>query len=78
MWHADIGAVVEAEIGKKDWVKFRAKADKRYGQAGRLRKNSLHIGASLAYAWEEDKRSDSLEQLCTGILASDNNIPSGQ
>ena len=78
MWHADIGAVVEAEIGKEDWGKFRAEADKRYGHAGRLRKNSLHIGASLAFAWEEGKRSDSLEQLCTAILASDNNVPWGQ
>ena len=78
IWHADIGAVVEAEIGKEDWEKFRAEADKRYGQAGGLRKNSLHIGASLAFAWEANKRSDSLEQLCTAILSSDNNVPWGQ
>ena len=78
IWHADIGAVVEAEIGKEDWETFRAEADKRYGHAGGLRKNSLHIGASLAFAWEADKRSDSLEQLCTAILSSGNNVPWGQ
>ena len=76
IWHADIGAVVEAEIGKEDWEKFRAEADKRYGPVGGgLKKNSLHIGASLAFAWESDKRSESLEQLCTAILSSDNNLP---
>ena len=74
LWHADIGAAVEAEIGKEDWGRFRAEADRRYGHAGGLRKNSLHIGASLAFAWEADKRSNSLEQLCTAILSSDNNV----
>ena len=63
-WHADIGAVVEAEIGEEDWGKFHAEADKCYGHASGLRKNALHIGASLAFAWEADKRSDSLVLTC--------------
>ena len=75
IWQSDIGTVVEAEIGKEDWREFRAEADRRYGHAGGLRKNSLHIGASLAFAWEADKRSDSLERLCTAILSSDSNVP---
>ena len=74
IWHSDIGAVVEAEIGKDAWKIFRAEADKRYGHAGKLGKNSLHIGASLAFAWEADKRSDSLEQLCTAILSPGNDV----
>ena len=78
IWHDDIGAVVEAEIGKEGWGQCRAAADKRYGHAGGLRKNSLHIGASLALAWEAGKRSDSLERLCTAILSSDNNVPWGR
>lgn len=75
MWQSDIGAVVEAEIGAADWATFRAEADKRYGHAGGLRKNSLHIGASLAFAWEAGKRSASLENLCADILDTANSIP---
>lgn len=72
MWQSDIGATVEAEIGKENWTKFRAKADVEYGHAGGLRKNSLHIGASLAFAWEAGKRSESLEKLCDAVLDSGN------
>ena len=74
-WHSDIGTVVEAEIGKDDWANFRVQADMRYGQAAGLKKNSLHVGASLAFAWEADKRSTSLERVCSAILCSDNNLP---
>ena len=48
MWHSDVGTIVEDDIGKEEWKKYRAEADKRYGHAAGLRKNSLHIGASLA------------------------------
>ena len=75
MWHSDIGAIVETDIGKDEWAAFRAKADRRYGQAGGLRKNSLHIGASLAFAWEAGKRPASLTQVCAAILDPDNCVP---
>lgn len=75
MWHSDIGAVVETEIGTDDWATYRAEADKRYGHAGGLRKNSLHIGASLAFAWEAGKRPPSLERLCSEILDLEHSIP---
>lgn len=75
MWHSDIGAVVETEIGTDDWATYRAEADKRYGHAGGLRKNSLHIGASLAFAWEAGKRTPSLERLCSEILDPEHSIP---
>jgi hypothetical protein len=39
MWHSDIGAVIESEIGAAEWAAYRAEADKRYGHAGGLRKN---------------------------------------
>ena len=74
MWHSDFGAVVETDIGKLDWMAFREKADKRYGNAGGLRKNSLHIGASLAFAWKAGKRPVSLEQVCATILEPDNYV----
>lgn len=75
MWHSDIGAVIEAEVGAADWAAYRAEADKCYGHAGDLRKNSLHVGASLAFAWNAGKRSMSLERLCADILDASNNVP---
>ena len=68
MWHSDIGSIVEADVGKDEWAAFHADADNRYGHAGGLRKNSLHIGASLALAWDAGKRSTSLAQVCDAIL----------
>jgi predicted ATP-dependent endonuclease of OLD family len=76
MWHSDITSIVEADIGKDEWTKFRAEADKRYGHAGGLRKNSLHIGASLAFAWDAGKRSANLECVCNDILNAENTVPS--
>ena len=75
MWHSDIGSVVTADIGRENWEAFCAKADKRYGHAGGLRKNALHIGASLAFAWEEEKHSANLKRLCTEILSANNVVP---
>jgi predicted ATP-dependent endonuclease of OLD family len=74
MWQSDIGAIVESEVGADDWAAYRAEADKRYGHAGGLRKNSLHIGASLAFAWEAGKRSPSLKALCDAILDLNDSI----
>ncbi len=75
VWHSDIGTVVKEEIGEGDWANFRTEADKRYGHAGGLRKNSLHIGASLAFAWEAGKRSPSLDRLCADVLTPENSVP---
>ena len=75
VWHSDIGAVVKDEIGADDWISYQNQADQLYGQVGNLKKNSLHIGASLAFAWENGKRSTSLEKLCSKILELDNTIP---
>ena len=74
MWRSDIGSVVEADMGAEDWKRFRNKADAHYGHAGGLQKNMLHIGASLAFAWDQGKRSDDLERLCRAILDVDNQV----
>ncbi|NOS82781.1 MAG: AAA family ATPase [Nitrospira sp.] len=68
MWHSNIGAIVSEEIGAADWQAFQAEADKQYGHAGNLRKNTLHIASSLAQAWASGKRSPSLDRLCGEIL----------
>ena len=74
MWHSDIGAIIEADIGKDEWAEYRAEADQRYGHTGGLRKSSLHIGASLALAWEAGERPASLVQVCAAILEADNYV----
>ena len=77
MWHSEIGSIVEDDIGKDAWATFQSKADERYGYAGRLRKNALHIRASMAFAWEAGKRSAKLERLCAEILSAENSVPVG-
>ena len=74
MWHSDIGSVVEADIGENDWPNFQAQADTLYGQVGSLKKNALHIGASLSFAWNAGKRSPNLKRLCTDILNAEDSI----
>lgn len=68
MWPSDIAQVVESDIGKDDWAKFRAEADKKYGHAGNLQKNVLHIASSLQLAWQAGKRAKSLEDACRKIV----------
>lgn len=72
MWHSDIGNIVKTDIGENDWNRFQQQADKKYGQSGNLRKNTLHIGACLDFAWSAQKRSPNLKQLCIDILMVDN------
>jgi len=67
MWDSNIGSIVKKDIGA-GWAKAQDQADKEYGQAGNLRKNTLHIGAALSFAWEAKQRSPNLERLCTEIL----------
>ena len=68
MWATDIEKTVESEIGNEDWATFRAQADKEYGHTAGLRKNTLHIATSLLLAWQEGKKSSSLDRLCNKII----------
>jgi predicted ATP-dependent endonuclease of OLD family len=68
MWASDIGKTVEDEIGKQEWMAFRAEADKEYGHTAGLRKNTLHIATSLLLAWQQGKRSSGLEELCQRVI----------
>ena len=76
MWHSNLGAAVKNDIGEDKWKLLQEKADSMYGQAGSLRKNSLHIGATLALAWDEGRQSESLKRLCEEILKPENHVPS--
>jgi putative ATP-dependent endonuclease of OLD family len=68
VWPSEIGQVVEEEIGKDQWNKFCTEADAKYGNAGRLRKNMLHIASCLQTAWLAEKRSPSLLKLSEKIM----------
>ena len=57
---------------KEIWVGYQNRADKLYGHAGGLKKYALHIGASLTFAWEDGKQSDSLVEVCNRILDPSN------
>lgn len=68
MWDSDIGSVVKKDIGDEDWIKFSSEADKRYGHAGGMKKNVLHISSVLNFAWEANMKSASLKEACNNIM----------
>ena len=72
----DMTSIVEADIGKDEWTTFGTEADKRYGHAGDLRKNTLQISAqAAAFRVDAGKRSANLERVCNDILSVDNTVP---
>lgn len=72
MWPLNIGETVKNDVGEQAWGESSTYADQQYGHAGNLRKNTLHIGATLAHAWDAGHRSENLERLCDAILDSEN------
>jgi predicted ATPase len=69
MWRSEIGSVVESDIGKESWEKYCEQADKMYGHAGNMQKNMLYIGTVLSLAWDDGKKSATLEKLCREICS---------
>jgi predicted ATPase len=69
VWPDRLSDLVEAEIGSELWSHSRQQADERWGHAGNLHKNPLHIGSTLHLAWDAGGRSQSLDRLCEKILA---------
>lgn len=69
VWRTNIGDVVAEEIGRDDWntIRNKVRADHDFNVKG-LNKNTMFIGHAVAAAWEEGKKSASLEKLCTAIL----------
>lgn len=68
-WPSCLSDLVRAEIGPDVWARCCQRADQTWGQAGRLRKHSLHIGTSLQFACAEGVASPTLDTLCARILA---------
>lgn len=70
MWSSEIGKVVATDFGADVWTQMGQTVRAKYGvEQGDFNKNSLFIGYRLTEAWEQGKRSASLEALCKAILA---------
>jgi putative ATP-dependent endonuclease of OLD family len=68
VWPNKLSDLVESDIGPELWSSSRQQSDERWGHAGNLAKNPLHIGSTLHVAWEAGGRSATLENLCQRIL----------
>src|ERR1039458_3079628 len=64
-WPTNIGIVVEAEIGSAELARIRDEVRQKRGiDLPNMEKNSLFIGYVMAQAWEEGRKSPTLERLC--------------
>lgn len=69
MWHSEIGKVVAGDFGDANWIDIATAVRKKYGaESGDFNKNALFIGYRLTEAWEQGKKSPTLEQLCKVII----------
>jgi hypothetical protein len=69
VWQTNIGDVFAKEIGDGSWNTIRNKVRNDHGfNVKGLNKNTIFIGHAVAAAWEQGKKSTSLEKLCTTIL----------
>jgi predicted ATP-dependent endonuclease of OLD family len=69
VWQTNIGDVLAKEIGKDDWNTIRDKVRSDHDfNVKNLNKNTMFIGHAVAAAWEQGKKSTSLERLCKAIL----------
>jgi putative ATP-dependent endonuclease of OLD family len=68
VWPHRLADLVIEDIGDDLWKASCQQADVRWGHAGNLEKNPLHIGSTLNIAWEAGGRSQTLEKLCQRIL----------
>lgn len=69
LWPTEIGRVVKDEIGEEQWQVCAAQASTDFDNAPDLRKNTLYVSRVLELAWQTERKSKSLEALCTQIIA---------
>lgn len=68
-WPTKIGDIVQADIGKDELAKIKDKVRTARGiNVPNMEKNPLFIGYVMAQAWEDGKRSATLEKLCNHIV----------
>ncbi|MDR7866513.1 MAG: AAA family ATPase [Sporomusaceae bacterium] len=68
VWSTDMGTVVKADVENQAWEKAYEYASRVCGQAGDIQKNAYHIGARLAWLFENGIKPASLETLSEKIL----------
>jgi len=77
-WKTKIGDFVETELGAETLHQIKEQVSAKYGIFVHDRdKNSLFIGYVIAEAWEQGKKSSTLEKLCRTIVeyAQSVNVP---
>lgn len=68
-WPTKIGDIVASEIGKEELTKLKDQVRAEQGiDLPNMDKNSLFIGYLMAAAWQQGKRSKTLEALCEHII----------
>ena len=77
-WKTKIGDFVETELGAETLHQIKEQVSAKYGIFVHDRdKNSLFLGYVMAEAWEQGKKSSTLEKLCRTIVeyAQSVNVP---
>ncbi|WP_051439750.1 AAA family ATPase [Methylobacterium sp. 10] len=69
MWPTDLAKVTETEVGAQRWSQSAEAASRMYGNAGGLKKNSLHVAARLDALLKDRCQPACLERMCDSILA---------
>lgn len=68
-WKTNLGDSIAADFTNDDWRKYAEKVEADYGQPGGLQKNPIFIAETLHALWEDGKKSKSLENTCSQIIA---------
>lgn len=68
-WSTNMGDTIKNEVNADAWAAAKNYASEQCGTAPDLEKNSLHIGARLAWLWDQKHVPPSLEKLCDRITA---------
>jgi len=68
-WPNQIGEIVEQEIGTEELRKLKEQVSSKYGIFVHDKdKNTLFLGYLMAEAWDQGKKSPTLEKLCRTII----------
>ena len=58
------------DFGSEEWTRIAESVRAKHGiDVGDINKNSLFIGYRLMEAWEQEKKSPTLQKLCNAIIA---------
>ncbi|RKH53441.1 DUF2813 domain-containing protein [Corallococcus sp. AB050B] len=70
MWKTEIQGEIESEIGPGEWQLVKDSIRKEYSiHMPSVDKHTLFLAYCLTYAWDQGRRSHSLERLCKSICA---------